>query len=76
MGRDRKSLAVPLTIIGLAIFLPPLYAGSLGPAAWLASRNYLSVEVFHRIYGPLWWLASFVPELEGALVNYCRWCTA
>jgi len=41
-------------IVGVALlFIPLLYVLSIGPAAWLSSREYLSQEATETFYYPL-----------------------
>jgi hypothetical protein len=53
--RPRSSLAVLLAVA--TALLPAAYVLSLGPAAWLYDRGYLSDDVFYA-YAPLKFLRN------------------
>jgi hypothetical protein len=66
--RQRSS---PVGCLVVVLFLPILYVLSIGPAAWLHDRGYLSNEV-GIVYTPLGLLAEHCEPARQTLVWYVR----
>jgi len=58
------------TIVLLAL----VYVISVGPAAYLDQRGYLSDELFHSLYKRVFQLAGTATTTLRLLLDYLRWC--
>lgn len=52
------------------MMLPILYVLSLGPAAWLFNRSYISIDFFLTAYHPIFWVAEKVGWVNKAVEWY------
>jgi hypothetical protein len=70
---DSKRLIRPW-IVGVIVMLPLLYALSIGPAVWLATRGMMSPAVLvvsDSFYRPLGWVIQHSPKpIQNAWVVY------
>jgi hypothetical protein len=61
-------------LIGIAASTPVLYALSIGPAAYVASRNLIPDEIVNgleKFYAPIFWIVDEGPEpIRGAATWY------
>ena len=70
MGKERKSVAAPLAIAAI-VLLPVIYIGSMGPAFWLCTHQFMSVPVWHLIYDPVL-KTGVMLGLKGTILWYLR----
>jgi hypothetical protein len=70
MTEDRKSPIWPLTA-ALAIAFPLLYVASFGPAVWLESDGWISIETLCTAYRPVCQYFAYCPA---ALRRPLVWC--
>jgi hypothetical protein len=67
--RNRAGPVVLLIALALA---PPLYVLSMGPAAGLCNRDYITKTTFDRVYAPLRWLDTQSDWWREATDWYCQ----
>jgi hypothetical protein len=73
MSADKKRRWTPLFIAIAVILLalsPILYALSVGPAMWVASRGYITFDRVVAIYNPLFDFCGLFPGGDDTLRQY------
>ena len=69
-GRGGAGVAILLMVV--LFFLPALYVLSCGPAVALASRGYLSEEIFDIVYYPLILASDSSDWINNLLESYAN----
>ena len=70
---SRSGAGLALAVVALFILLPVLYVLSVGPAVYLARRDYVSREAVHAFYWPLAWLYDSWELIQPLLEWYLNW---
>jgi hypothetical protein len=57
-------------MLAIAVCFPVLYALSFGPACWLFSRRWMSIEAIEFAYSPILWTHAHGPTFIAKVVGW------